>query len=151
MEFTRSEADAAFFDEDEEIANSYLVWGEVAIHYADLYGRVGRQKDMTSFLLSIGKQTRKKCKQRHVVNCLFSIVKSIFMEMVSMDALIIKIMNFTQKLVSADRASLFLVDNKTNQLYARIFDVSGGKNTEENGATGEASQNPEKDMTKEIR
>ncbi len=31
------------------------------------------------------------------------------MEMVSMDALITKIMNFAQKLVDADRASLFLV------------------------------------------
>jgi cAMP and cAMP-inhibited cGMP 3',5'-cyclic phosphodiesterase 10 len=37
------------------------------------------------------------------------------MEMVSMDALITKIMNFAQKLVDADRASLFLVDSKTNQ------------------------------------
>ena len=40
-----------------------------------------------------------------------------------MDTLIIKIMNFAQKLVDADRASLFLVDAKTNQLYARIFDI----------------------------
>ncbi len=55
MEFVRAEGDQPFFEEDEEIANSYLVWGEVAIHYADLYGKVGRQKDMTSFLLSIGK------------------------------------------------------------------------------------------------
>lgn len=35
----------------------------------------------------------------------------------------ISIQNFAQKLVNADRASLFLVDNKTNELYARIFDV----------------------------
>ena len=40
-----------------------------------------------------------------------------------MDTLIIKIMNFAQRLVDADRASLFLVDAKTNQLYARIFDI----------------------------
>ena len=45
------------------------------------------------------------------------------MEMISMDSLITKIMNFAQKLVDADRASLFLVDSKTNQLYARIFDI----------------------------
>lgn len=31
--------------------------------------------------------------------------------------------NFAQKLTSADRASLFLVDHKTKELYARIFDV----------------------------
>lgn len=63
------------------------------------------------------------------------------MEMISMDSLIIKIMNFAQKLVNADRASLFLVDAKTNQLYARIFDIKcPGDNPSE-----------EKDVSKEIR
>ena len=32
--------------------------------------------------------------------------------------------NQCQKLVTADRASLFLVDRKTNQLYARLFNIS---------------------------
>jgi cAMP and cAMP-inhibited cGMP 3',5'-cyclic phosphodiesterase 10 len=45
--------------------------------------------------------------------------RSIFQEMISMDTLIVQIMNQAQKLVDADRASLFLVDAKTNQLYAR--------------------------------
>ena len=45
--------------------------------------------------------------------------RSIFQEMISMDTLIVQIMNQAQKLVSADRASLFLMDSKTNQLYAR--------------------------------
>ena len=40
-----------------------------------------------------------------------------------MDMLVIKIMNFAQRLVNADRASLFLIDSKTNELYATIFDV----------------------------
>ena len=40
--------------------------------------------------------------------------------MISMDTLIVQIMNQAQKLVNADRASLFLVDSKTNQLYARF-------------------------------
>uniref|UniRef100_A0A915PFD0 Phosphodiesterase n=1 Tax=Setaria digitata TaxID=48799 RepID=A0A915PFD0_9BILA len=31
--------------------------------------------------------------------------------------------NFAQKLTNADRSSLFLVDHKRNELYARIFDV----------------------------
>ena len=44
--------------------------------------------------------------------------------MVSMDTLILQIMNQAQKLVNADRASLFLVDSRNDQLYARIFDVS---------------------------
>ena len=33
--------------------------------------------------------------------------------------------NYAQTLVSADRTSLFLVDSKTNELYARIFDIGG--------------------------
>ena len=45
--------------------------------------------------------------------------RSIFQEMVSMDTLILQIMNQAQKLVNADRASLFLVDSKNSQLYAR--------------------------------
>ena len=44
--------------------------------------------------------------------------------MVSMDTLIVQIMNQAQKLVNADRASLFLVDSRNEQLFARIFDVS---------------------------
>ena len=125
MEFMRNEDDSPFFDEDEEIVNSYLVWGEVTIHYAEIYGKVERHKNLTSFLLNV--------------------VRSIFMEMISMDTLIVKIMNFAQKLVSADRASLFLVDAKTNQLYARIFDVMG--NCIKNGT----NENETRDFTKEIR
>lgn len=37
-----------------------------------------------------------------------------------MDTLIVQIMNQAQKLVNADRASLFLMDNKNHQLYARF-------------------------------
>ena len=66
------------------------------------------------------------------------------MEMVSMDALITKIMNFAQKLVDADRASLFLVDSKTNQLFARIFDIQGGANGDDKDSNG-------RDIAKEIR
>lgn len=43
--------------------------------------------------------------------------------MVSMDTLVMKIMNFAQRLVDADRASLFLVDSKNRELYATIFDI----------------------------
>ena len=129
LEFYRAETDnPEFHAEDEEIVNSYLVWGEVALHYAESYGKVENQKDLSAFLLNI--------------------VRSIFMEMVSMDALILKIMNFAQKLVSADRASLFLVDSKTNQLYARIFDASGKFLTEDGNGLREEMY---KDLTKEIR
>ena len=65
--------------------------------------------------------------------------RSVFMEMVSMDTLIIKIMNFAQQLVDADRASLFLVDSKTNQLYARIFDVQGRRHRRKKAAVAAAA------------
>ncbi|KAG8238047.1 hypothetical protein J437_LFUL013213, partial [Ladona fulva] len=96
---------AAFHEEDEEIVSSYLVWGGIALHYAQLYLSMDKQRKLNDFLLAV--------------------VKSIFQDMVSMDALVIKVMNFAQRLVDADRASLFLVDNKSRELYARIFDVGG--------------------------
>lgn len=47
--------------------------------------------------------------------------------------------NHAQRLVNADRASLFLVDSRTHELYARIFDigtedVSSGESTKPNVA-----------------
>uniref|UniRef100_A0A1I7VY04 PDEase domain-containing protein n=1 Tax=Loa loa TaxID=7209 RepID=A0A1I7VY04_LOALO len=52
-----------------------------------------------------------------------SVIRSIFQDIVSMDTVIMKVMNFAQKLTNADRSSLFLVDHKRKELYARIFDV----------------------------
>lgn len=37
--------------------------------------------------------------------------------------LLIIFQDFAKKLVKADRASLFLLDSNTNELYARIFDT----------------------------
>uniref|UniRef100_A0A6M2DJ87 Phosphodiesterase n=1 Tax=Xenopsylla cheopis TaxID=163159 RepID=A0A6M2DJ87_XENCH len=93
----------AFHEEDEEISCSYLVWGGIALHYAQLYLGLQKQKKLNDFLLAV--------------------VKSIFQDMVSIDMLVKKVMNFAQRLVDADRASLFLVDNKNHELYAKIFDV----------------------------
>lgn len=56
--------------------------------------------------------------------------------MVSMDTLVMKIMNFAQRLVDADRASLFLVDSKNKELYATIFDV--GVNEDTSQETGDS-------------
>jgi cAMP and cAMP-inhibited cGMP 3',5'-cyclic phosphodiesterase 10 len=65
--------------------------------------------------------------------------------MVSMDTLIKKVMNYAQKLVDADRASLFLLDNKNKELYARLFDMGGGQDYVMN------SEATSKEPTKEIR
>ena len=71
-----------------------------------------------------------------------------------MDMLIMKIMNFAQRLVDADRASLFLVDAKNKELYATIFDVGmedkHGDSSEENGE-GDGDDNSKVTTSKEIR
>ncbi|XP_039287265.1 probable 3',5'-cyclic phosphodiesterase pde-5 [Nilaparvata lugens] len=105
LELWRGAGGGQFYEEDEEIANSYLVWGGIALHYARLYVSIEKQRKLSDFLLAV--------------------VKSIFQDMVSMDSLVTKIMNFAQRLVDADRASLFLLDGKNRELYARIFDVRG--------------------------
>ncbi|XP_071446003.1 probable 3',5'-cyclic phosphodiesterase pde-5 isoform X3 [Hetaerina americana] len=120
-------ASAAFHEEDEEIVSSYLVWGGIALHYAQLYLSMDKQRKLNDFLLAV--------------------VKSIFQDMVSMDALVIKVMNFAQRLVDADRASLFLVDNKSRELYARIFDV-GGEDADSSNGVG---NNPVPSVATEIR
>lgn len=67
-----------------------------------------------------------------------------------MDMLVIKIMNFAQRLVDADRASLFLVDSKSKELYATIFDVGvEGPNAQENSDSGE--ENAIQPPSREIR
>lgn len=72
--------------------------------------------------------------------------------MVSMDMLVIKIMNYAQRLVNADRASLFLIDSKTNELYATIFDVGFDDDVQDkmNSPRG-AKEATEKLKSEEIR
>uniref|UniRef100_A0A6A7G776 Phosphodiesterase n=1 Tax=Hirondellea gigas TaxID=1518452 RepID=A0A6A7G776_9CRUS len=119
MEFYRTAQGDPFYEEDEEIVNSYLVWGAIALHYSDLYKNMRQQKTLNDFMLSV--------------------VKSIFQDMVSMDNLIMKVMNFAQTLVSADRASLFLLDSRSKCLFARIFDmgVNADGDEEQSKATEE--------------
>ncbi|XP_076318888.1 putative 3',5'-cyclic phosphodiesterase pde-5 isoform X2 [Tachypleus tridentatus] len=105
LELYRDLEAGPFYEEDEEIINSYLVWGGIALHYAEMYSKLARQRKLNNFLLAV--------------------VRSIFQDMIVMDSVIVKIMTFGQKLVNADRASLFLVDRRSKELYARIFDVSG--------------------------
>lgn len=67
--------------------------------------------------------------------------------MVSMDTLVTKVMNFAQRLVDADRASLFLVDSKNKELYATIFDIgnndTGNNNSQANAGGGNDSGSDE--------
>lgn len=65
--------------------------------------------------------------------------------MVSMDVLVVKILNFAQTLVDADRASLFLVDSKSKELYATIFDVGSSKEKKAKDTSGVAASKENKD------
>ncbi|CAI4227333.1 unnamed protein product [Auanema sp. JU1783] len=100
-------------DKDKQIVNVICTWAMGCVYYAQISNneeeapRVVRQRKLNTFLLDV--------------------TRSIFQDIVSMDTVIIKVMNFAQKLVNADRASLFLVDAKTKELYARIFDVGTGQ------------------------
>lgn len=44
-----------FHEEDEEIASSYLVWGGIALHYADMYHALSNQRNLHQFLLTVVK------------------------------------------------------------------------------------------------
>lgn len=44
-----------FYEEDEEIAYSYLVWGGIALHYAHLFLNMNKQKKLNDFLLAVVK------------------------------------------------------------------------------------------------
>lgn len=45
----------AFHEEDEEISCSYLVWGGIALHYAQLYLGLQKQRKLNDFLLAVVK------------------------------------------------------------------------------------------------
>ncbi|XP_048577494.1 cAMP and cAMP-inhibited cGMP 3',5'-cyclic phosphodiesterase 10A isoform X2 [Nematostella vectensis] len=102
VELVKALGSMPFEKEDEEILNSYLVWGSIAIHHAEISKQITKQKDLNTFLLNV--------------------VRSIFDEACTMDTVIEKIMAFAKKLVNADRCSLFLLDQASEELFANLFD-----------------------------
>lgn len=113
VEFWRRSCTWNFFQQEEELVYSYLIWGGVALHYADCFTTMEKQKKLNDFLLVV--------------------VRSMFQDMVSMDTLMMKIMNFAQRLVNADRASLFLVDPKKQEVFATLFDVGAPMSKQHDG------------------
>ncbi|KAK6729661.1 hypothetical protein RB195_006607 [Necator americanus] len=106
-------------ERDRQIINVICTWAAASLHYAQVAAQLERT----------GSSSEIFARQRRLNQFLLDVAKSIFQDIVSMDTVIIKVMNFAAKLVDADRASLFLVDNKNHELYARIFDI--GKGSEE--------------------
>ena len=107
-------AGAAFTEEELEVVNSYLVWAGIALHFADKVCRNHEDQLLTDFLSSV--------------------VSSISCDVMLVDSLLLQVINQCQKMILADRASIFLVDTKTNQLYARLFNISYDRE-EDSGVT----------------
>uniref|UniRef100_A0A1I7U6X5 Phosphodiesterase n=1 Tax=Caenorhabditis tropicalis TaxID=1561998 RepID=A0A1I7U6X5_9PELO len=105
-------------NEEKSIVSAVCTWAAAANYFSELYTHKNEGSDTQDH--------ENIAKQRKLSNFLLDVARSIFFDIVSMDAVIIKVMNFAQKLVNADRASLFLVDSKNKQIYARIFDVGTG-------------------------
>ncbi|KAI5640915.1 3'5'-cyclic nucleotide phosphodiesterase domain-containing protein [Phthorimaea operculella] len=104
---------APFNHENEATSSQFLVWGSLALHFCNLYLDKKRERNLSDFLLDV--------------------VKAIFEEMVSLDQLIKRILEFAQRLVNADRASLFLVDFRNFELVSTVFDLTveqGSKDVE---------------------
>ncbi|XP_041986984.1 probable 3',5'-cyclic phosphodiesterase pde-5 isoform X2 [Aricia agestis] len=92
-----------FSDDNEETSCNLTIWSSLVLHYCKLYLDKTKERSMTDFLLDV--------------------VKAIFEEMVSLDQLIKRILEFAQKLVNADRSSLFLVDYRNFELVSTVFDL----------------------------
>ncbi|KAL8582930.1 hypothetical protein ACOMHN_006474 [Nucella lapillus] len=90
------------------VAIYMMLWSDMFLAYTEMHSNLTRQKKLNDFLLAV--------------------TKSIFQD-ISMDTVIMKIMSFARKLVTADRASIFMLDHDTSELYARIFDVGSGAST----------------------
>ena len=55
LEMWRNDVNQPFYEEDDEIVCSYLVWGGIALHYAHLFLHLNKQKKLNDFLLVVVK------------------------------------------------------------------------------------------------
>ncbi|KAI6175062.1 Phosphodiesterase [Aphelenchoides bicaudatus] len=140
-------------DRDAQYLNVLANWGSSMVHFAgqvaaykspqtpllspspDDIEYVHRTRKLNGFLLNVLRQVA------HFKEAFNNLFRSIFQDMNTMDTVILKIMNFAQKLVDADRASMFLVDSKAGELHAQIFDIGQEDNEEENGSETKGESN----------
>lgn len=55
LELHRNDSSTPFYTEDEEVVNSYVIWGGIALHYAELNAVMNKQKKLNDFLLNVVK------------------------------------------------------------------------------------------------
>jgi len=53
IQLYRNDKATPFYSEDEEVVNSYIVWGGIALHYADLNSIMNKSKKLNDFLLDV--------------------------------------------------------------------------------------------------
>ncbi|XP_061192599.1 probable 3',5'-cyclic phosphodiesterase pde-5 isoform X5 [Saccostrea echinata] len=120
VELYRNYGNMPFSVEEEEVAEMMLVWADICMEYVEIVVNIILWGGFAVYYMEM---YNSMMKQRKLNDFLLAVTKSIFQDIVSMDTVIMKIMNYAKKLVIADRASLFLVDTKSRELYARIFDT----------------------------
>ncbi|KAI1724743.1 3'5'-cyclic nucleotide phosphodiesterase domain-containing protein [Ditylenchus destructor] len=118
-------------DRDAQFLQVLSTWGCSMVHFAKLATAKEFPRPTTVISPLPPEDIEYINRQRKLNNFLLDVIKCIFQDIITIDSVILKVMNYAQKLVDADRASLFLVDNKTNEIYARIFDIS--QELDENG------------------
>ncbi|KAI6180281.1 Phosphodiesterase [Aphelenchoides besseyi] len=128
-------------DRDAQYLNVLCTWACSMIHFA---GLATRREPITPLFSPTPEDVEYVNRTRKLNGFLLNVLRSIFQEMNTMDIVILKIMNFAQKLVDADRASLFLVDAKAGEIHAQIFDVgqdaTNGKESIESGQPKETTR-----------
>lgn len=53
IELHRNNINSPFYAEDEEVVNSYVIWGGIALHYAELNAVMNKSKKLNEFLLDV--------------------------------------------------------------------------------------------------
>ncbi|KAK3786950.1 hypothetical protein RRG08_037415 [Elysia crispata] len=119
VELHRHSEHSHFTDEEEEVGLLMLQWFDMLLDYVEIACLV---LAIAVIALVKAETHSTMMRQRTLSDFLLEVTKSIFQDIVSMDVVIMKIMNFAKALVQADRTALFLLDTRSNELYARIFD-----------------------------
>lgn len=83
----------------------------------------GPQKAETSTSVQTNDDSSDLIAQKHLNQFLLAVTRCLFENIQCVDTVIMKIMNFAKELVNADRAAMFMVDERHQELYARVFDM----------------------------
>ncbi|XP_071801012.1 cAMP and cAMP-inhibited cGMP 3',5'-cyclic phosphodiesterase 10A-like [Asterias amurensis] len=102
LQLSKSYGSAPFTEDGLAIATTYMLWAGIALNKVQVCKGLMKQRAFNDFLLEVS--------------------RVIFDDIVAIDTLTEHIIMFAKSLVSADRCALFLLDAKTEELYADLFD-----------------------------